>query len=1289
MALKPGQLKCIQTLDKPIVVAAGAGSGKTFTLTKRIVGALESGFLDDIGQVCAITFTNKAAAELKSRVKAQLRASGLLEQSLKADDAWISTIHGMCSRILRAHAVELDIDPLFQIADSAQVDRFMGESLDEVLALAQLPGGIPGVSDEALEALFAEYPASSQSSGASSVEGMLRMLVEKAAAHSRGLAAFTLPQVQVNVPALAQSVLAIFEEACEAAQLQKAGKSRDAWLDETQEALEELRAALAEGGVRDPVGALRLMAPLKVRKNFGSADFKALMAECAVDFETCLTELRLAAARPHLDVLVELAGQVLARFTAKKRLEGLLDNDDLLVLASDALENHPAIAAEYTDRFKLVMVDEFQDTDQMQVDMIKRISGPGACRLCTVGDAQQSIYRFRGADVSVYRRHLNGVRSSDPDGVILLPDNFRSHRDVLSLVDRVFERDDMFGGEFMSLAPGRDEAQVRHPFAGDARIMVQQVSKAYKNGAPTPLLVREQARRVALAFAQLRDAGHTPGEMAVLLERMTNAGVYAQALREQGLACVVTGGSVFKDTPEAQMVRELACVAVNPRDTEALWNVLAGPMFQVPDGDLLALATVADHDDGLPRRRRLDVGLRALQAWLFRRKQRQDGEPGGPHGRFGGRGRAETQSPQAADDADIQDEAFTAAFAGGGWQPSPQLECAARVLGRLIRATARTTMSRQLMRAVVDSGWISRLQGQGPEGLASAANVYKAIRMIEDIEAAKTVGPAGALKAFEDTLASAKEPPGALSTTGGEFVRIMTVHASKGLEFPIVAVAEFRGARAASSSLVALEVGDGIVLSLDLYNTLGRIGGSVGALKPHKTLFPQVLDGALDEDALKQLAAQAEGPTMQRAAMCRHFELGEAEESKRLLYVALTRARECLVVSLKGERTNDRPNGMPTDCTSALVNALQKDGDGFAPGRTLCDFGGTAPAVVEHIALELQDDGTVTGGLDEVQATGAAQVQEAPTFMVPAEVDEPHALRVPYAQPREDIFSYTAVAEASHEGDLLARLAGLYAVHCDAADQATPWLEGPRDGGWFLNRQTWVDHLAAQGEDDDGSWAYMGSSCADGDKATDFGTAFHRLAQLAVLARPEGGRLEMPTLDRVRALVRACRLEPAQGARLDQALARWFGSDEARGMEAWDSLEPEVPFFIPLVLDAAAGEGVAGQAAPARTVFLEGEIDLLAMSADGTRARVVDYKTGGNPAEAGQALREKHVLQASCYAYSLLLQGVQEVEASFVRVERGRADDAGQPQCVRYRFTAADVPDLRQAIAHAYLLARG
>ena len=977
MALKPGQQKCIDTLDKPIVVAAGAGSGKTFTLTKRIVNALQTHYVDDIGQVCAITFTNKAAAELKSRVKSELRACGMVEQSLKADDAWISTIHGMCARILRAHAVELDIDPSFKMAEGAEVDRFLDEAIDEVIVDAELN------DSHAVAALFAEYPARSSGFGGSSVQDMLKRLVDAAAANPQGADAFVVSESRVNAAALAQVVVETYDDLLEAADREKPSKSRDEWMASVAEALPAAHAGLEDGTAADATAALGLLVGLKCSRKFGSKEFKANVAECSQVIDTCLMELRLAGAAPHLHTLADLARDALARFAAKKRREGVLDNNDLLVMAARALEGHPDIAALYADKFRLVMVDEFQDTDQMQVDMIKRIAGPGACRLCTVGDAQQSIYRFRGADVSVYRRHLNAVRAADAEGVIMLPDNFRSHADVLSLVDRVFERPDMFGGEFMSLAPGRDESQVNRPFApGATRIFVQQTTKAYTKGVPADVVVRELARRVAEKFAELHHAGHPAGSMAVLLGRMTNSGAYAQALREEGLACVVSGGSVFKDAPEAHMVLELARVAANPRDTEALWNVLAGPMFHVPDDDLLTLATARDSREGLPRRRALDKGLWAVRSAIEGR------------------------------DADEADDAMA--------HVSEQLKCAVHVLGALRRGVGRSTMSRPLMRAVVDSGWVSRLEGQGPEGLAAAGNVYKAIRVVEDFEAEEVAGPVGAMRALEQTLATAKEAPGALSTTGGDFVRIMTVHASKGLEFPIVAVADLKDAGGDSSKLLVLGDGMGkVMLSLDLGRSLERIGGSVAAVKPDASVYPALIEGCDDEDALLKAARDADGPLAMRAAIYEHGKLGEAEEAKRLLYVALTRARECLVVSLAGKRTKDNPNGIPTNCLGALVAALEQSGNGFDPGCTMYEFGGSAPAQVEHVALVLEDeaaepDETQDGATSNV-AGGEATAGEQ--FVVYEPAERAHVARVPYADAHEGIFSYSSVSEAAHAGD--------------------------------------------------------------------------------------------------------------------------------------------------------------------------------------------------------------------------------------------------------------------------------
>ena len=132
----PGQRQSIEHVSGPLLVSAGAGSGKTFTLTQRIAYALlpESGpAASGVDEVLAITFTEKAAAEIKARVKRTLRAEGLAEEALRVDGAWISTIHGMCARILRAHALDLGLDPAFGIMGDAERAEAVADAIDGAL----------------------------------------------------------------------------------------------------------------------------------------------------------------------------------------------------------------------------------------------------------------------------------------------------------------------------------------------------------------------------------------------------------------------------------------------------------------------------------------------------------------------------------------------------------------------------------------------------------------------------------------------------------------------------------------------------------------------------------------------------------------------------------------------------------------------------------------------------------------------------------------------------------------------------------------------------------------------------------------------------------------------------------------------------------------------------------------------------------------------------------------------------------------------------------------------------
>ena len=374
--------------------------------------------------------------------------------------------------------------------------------------------------------------------------------------------------------------------------------------------------------------------------------------------------------------------------------------------------------------------------------------------------------------------------------------------------------------------------------------------------------------------------------------------------------------------------------------------------------------------------------------------------------------------------------------------------------------------------------------------------------------------------------------------------------------------------------------------------------------------------------------------------------------SLRLLYVALTRAKEALVVSMRGKSSKVDATGLSKSCWGDVQSALVGECCAFEPGVSMFDFGGQRPARVECMHLTLADveellgtagsaDGAASQvdgepGADELAPGGCPAGGKPGTIALPLVRPYEPERGKPYEGARAGVFSYSSIAE---DGEGFAD----FSVE-DAADDAASASLGARDA----------------------------------DAATSLGTAFHRLAQLAALAWQSGCDLERPDAARQQALERSCGLSAEQRDRLDAALERWFASDIASHMGACESVSPEAPFLV----------RVGG---PCDAAYLEGEIDLLGCVAPaGTReqpagsALVVDYKTGGSPAETAEQLHEKHLLQATCYAYAVLLEGYAQVECVFVRVEQDRADAPGQPQTVSYRFDAADADEMGRALARAY-----
>lgn len=1203
--LMPQQLQVVKTLDRPLFVSAGAGSGKTFTLTRRIVYALspESGpFVEHLDQVLAITFTKDAAAEIRDRVRRALIEEGMDEEALTVDDAWISTIHGMCSRILRAHALELGIDPEFTVL--TDTDELMDQAVEHVLGRATAPDAAPELA-ASLKAIYTWYPMAGEGGtfgAGTTIKGLVRDLLELSSQLPGGMDDVCVARGQADTSALADAYRAAL------------GASK-ATTEKAQVALDAIDAFEASGKTMEDAARLMMSCNMpRASKAFPKEQVELLKAEAADAF----INIVLACGGPALDALVGLARAVEAEYRALKAGQSALDNNDLLRMAYEALHDYPAIRAAYEGRFKMVMIDEFQDTDQMQVDLIRYLTGAGERALCTVGDAQQSIYRFRGAEVEVFRRQERKVGSTTASETVATSDapagelvklvrNFRSHDEVLRYVARVFDGDT--GGlmqGFLDLEPSDKRKDKLKAKASRRQAL-------FVAGGSTQERTQAKARAIAERFQALVKAGQPQGDMVLLLGRMTNADVYAQAFRDQGLDCVIAGGSVFAQAAEVQTVRALVCALANPADTaQGLMPLLASPMFALGAQEFLALATKLDEQTGETSRRNIDVGIMS--------------------------------------DSDVP-----------GLQNLPLVTRAREVLRYALRRVGRDSFAAIARDVVNASGWFVRLAQRGPEGKAIAANVLKALDAVAEAEAEFGNSPRSIALAFDRFLAG-KEAPGALNEEGDGAVRIMTVHASKGLEYPVVAVAECFGVRKSSGAaqMGRVEGGAQVVALPARFDGVKLADGTFVKGDDVKKQFEHAFKGKgtslwLPPELMEDVCAT--GSPAEAFARLRNDDLQlSLEERARLLYVAMTRARELVILAMDAGVSRGKVTAptfdVETDLTYDVLRRIlptdalgmpQLDSDRLVfdnskPGDyeliSLADFTFDEQAFEANASLDVE--GRLVRGDADAADNAAHSTVPGPADPDPDsfELVYPQAVGVrmgicPY--PMRDSYSYSSIAAALHAE-----------TEDRAAEARVPMDEAGDDAESDGSEMTDADVAAVEP---------AGNPMA-------LGSAFHAACQWLI----EMGADALPAA-RADALARLWRLTPEQRERFDVALNRWLKSAVRAELLAWPCVRAEVPFFSL----GREDEDIARYGA-----YAEGAIDALATNpADSSRALVIDYKTGGTPDETPEQLQEKHALQARVYADVLHKAGFEAVTVKFVRVEQPDPTifvEPAEPQVVTYNL---------------------
>jgi ATP-dependent helicase/nuclease subunit A len=746
----PEQLIAIERRDGELLLDAGAGSGKTAVLVERFVrSVLDDGI--EVDAVLAITFTEKAAAELRDRVRTSLRELGAVAEARATERAFISTIHGFCARVLRSHALAAGLDPKFVVLDELEAGRLADLAFDDAIADAD--------SD-----LIASYGAQALRGAALSTYGQLR---------SRGQSQPTLPPLP-----------AIEAAAGAGDSLRSAADALRAELGALPDESARVREALARLGqvakvLEEPDPWPGDLDCLRLPGGNGAS----LATAACVAYGEALERFRRVCERswgarvhPQLDRLLRDFG---ARYTERKRAASGLDFQDLELTARDLLLGDPRLRAHYAQRFERIMVDELQDTNPVQLELISAITREN---LFAVGDAQQSIYGFRHADVELFAQL--GARLDQRGQRTTLETNFRSRAEILTVINATFG--------WRQLQPGRDDDAASEP---PVELLVVEKEDSGWRAA--------EARAVALRIEELIAHGALPREIVILTRAATDLRTYERALEERGIPTYLIGGRGYWSSPQVMDLVAYLRALANPRDEQALYHVLASPL----------------------------VGL-TMDALVLVAASRRAGEGDDPDG-------------LAAEDA-ARLQTFRRWF-------EPERLLAGRV-----------AIEELIERALVATGYdLEMLAMSGGE--RRFANVRKLMRLARAYEERCGRELRGFLNLVSMRAAGgrvdAKESEAPVEGEALDAVRLMTIHRAKGLEFEIVVVADLGREPFRRGGLIRIGA-DG-----ELGLRLARPG--TGKAIP-----------ALDYQRLGE---------RQRAA--------EEAEERRIFYVAMTRARERLILS--------------------------------------------------------------------------------------------------------------------------------------------------------------------------------------------------------------------------------------------------------------------------------------------------------------------------------------------------------------------------------------------------------
>lgn len=729
-------------ITKSVLISSPAGSGKTEKLARRYITLLQNG--SDVERILAITFTEKAAAEMKERILNILKAENT-EMFSKVREKMprmrISTIHSFCLKLLKRFSIELGMDPSLEVIDSFNADILWSEAIYESL----LEDGLSG------EKLFYEIIRDKGVRGWNKLYNILQEL------HAGR------PSIELGIRGIQTDLV---------------------------------------------VGS----------SGFGEE----------------------GKGSSHVEKIITIYSKCLDRYRRKKLERHSLDYDDLELLAYEAISKNPEwqnILFSFDEHTDHILVDEFQDTSSLQWKIIDKLteewrSGLGSKRdsglkpsMFLVGDDKQSIYSFRGANVSIFknaRRHLSEWLG-DEYHFVEVKENYRSLPAIVNFVNALFEKL-MPGGLFedwrIEYTPFEATRQSASGGEGNVELLLLKSEGTIRDAR------KMEASAIAQRIKEFYDKykiydGKTKrkcnyGDIAILLRSRTHLTVFEEALRKADIPFVVVKGIGFYHTPEVAILKNLLFFLIDPGDDYSFFNILRSPLFNTDYGSLLRIMKEAVNDNSSYGR--LYYSMNSLL---------QGGADGG-----------------SSQGMLWEEDSINPAI--------EQLKSILFFINDMLERSRDVPYSIMLEEVLSDSeAWQYFHEKQ------RYLNSKKFIRLVEDLEMKGLAG----LEIRENLIKAsmrADEQKANVNPEGMNAIRLMTIHASKGLQFPVVFLPclDEEGKAQVSAPIVIDEESDRIVIGYE------------------------------DDSAARK--------TM--PLFLRHREKVQ-EEEKRLFYVGATRAMDCLCMS--------------------------------------------------------------------------------------------------------------------------------------------------------------------------------------------------------------------------------------------------------------------------------------------------------------------------------------------------------------------------------------------------------